>query len=207
MNPSMKPALQSILNDLRIWRAEAGNQQQRTLETGIADLNDLLPGGGWPLAALTEILLPETGASELRVVLPALALQTGSDGWAALVAPPLIPYATGLAGHGVNLSHLLLAQTENQADCLWATEQILRSGQCRLVICWPGEVSARHKHRLQLAAEAGDSCCLMALPNTLNETSPAALKLQLTPEDNGLRLRILKCRGGHPGRECMLSHV
>ncbi len=212
MNNAAPHSLQSILQDPRIWRADAENRQQRALKTGIADLDALLPGGGWPLAALSEILLPETGTSELRVVLPALAQQTADDGWAALVAPPQIPYAVALTGRGVNLARLLLVEPEAQtgkrpADKLWAAEQILRSGQCRLVICWPGKISARQKHRLQLAAETGDSCCITVLPNSYDEPSCAALKLQLRHGENGLRLHVLKTRGGRPGRECLLPHV
>ncbi|RTZ58455.1 MAG: translesion DNA synthesis-associated protein ImuA [Gammaproteobacteria bacterium] len=201
----MNPALQSILRDPRVWQAQAENHQQRSLKTGIAALDVLLPGGGWPLAALSEVLLPATGTSELRVLLPSLARQTAGDGWAALVSPPLPPCAAGLAGHGVNLSRLLLV--ESGVDQLWAAEQILRSGQCRLVICWPGKISARQKHRLQLAAENGDSCCIAVLPDSRNEASSAALKLRLYPGADGLRLHILKNRGGRPGRECLLPHV
>ena len=207
MSNAAPHALQRILQDPRIWRADAENRQQRALKTGIADLDALLPGGGWPLAALSEILLPETGASELRVVLPALAQQTADDGWAALVAPPQIPYAVALTGRGVNLARLLLVEPTEQTNRLWAAEQILRSGQCRLVICWPGKINARQKHRLQLAAEAGDSCCIAVLPRSCDEPSCAALKLQLRHGENGLRLHVLKTRGGRPGRECLLPHV
>ncbi len=201
----MNSALQSILKDPRIWRADEENHQQRSLETGLAGLDALLPGGGWPLAALSEVLLPETGSSELRVLLPGLARQTSGDGWAALVSPPLLPCATALAAQGVNLSRLLLV--ESSADRLWAAEQILRSGQCRLLICWPGKISARQKHRLQLAAEHGDSCCIAVLADSRNAASSAALKLRLYSGADGLHLHILKNRGGRPGRECLLPHV
>jgi protein ImuA len=56
-----------------VARAPAGRTQQAVLASGHAALDAQLPGGGWPVGALTELLLPHPGVGELRLLAPALA--------------------------------------------------------------------------------------------------------------------------------------
>ncbi len=90
----MNASLDSVLQHPGIWR---GNQLAQTgedvLPTGFAELDELLPGGGWPRGALTEILAEREGIGELRLLLPALARVSEQSRWQAWVAPPHLPYA------------------------------------------------------------------------------------------------------------------
>ena len=57
-----------------VWLADAlADAPTRVLATGDALLDAQLPGGGWPLGALNEILQPDGVHSEWRLLLPALA--------------------------------------------------------------------------------------------------------------------------------------
>src|SRR5690606_2768600 len=107
----VNPSLESVLQHPGIWR---GNQRAQTaadaLPTGFAVLDELLPGGGWPRGALTEVLLSRQGIGELRLLTPALARQSQADGWLAWVAPPYVPYAAALAAAGIDLARLLVAK-------------------------------------------------------------------------------------------------
>ena len=47
--------------------------QVQALSTGHAALDTQLPGGGWPLGAMSEILLPEHGLGPWTLLAPALA--------------------------------------------------------------------------------------------------------------------------------------
>ena len=59
---------------LQVWRAgELGSATLHTVGTGYARLDQVLPGGGWPQGALTEVLQPQAGWHEWGLVLPALA--------------------------------------------------------------------------------------------------------------------------------------
>ncbi|MFZ0107855.1 MAG: SOS cell division inhibitor SulA, partial [Thiobacillus sp.] len=113
----MNPSLESVLQHPGIWR---GNQRAQTAEdalpTGFAALDALLPGGGWPRGALTEVLLARQGIGELRLLTPALAQLPEADGWLAWVAPPYVPYAAALAAAGIDLKRLLVAKPGNEAD-------------------------------------------------------------------------------------------
>ncbi|APW47500.1 hypothetical protein [Rhodoferax antarcticus] len=56
----------------------------RTLPSGHAALDAQLPGGGWPVGASCEILQPQAGQGEWRLLLPALRSLTQA---VVLVAP------------------------------------------------------------------------------------------------------------------------
>jgi len=75
----------------------------------------------------------------------------------------------------------------------------LRSGQCAAVLLWADRVPVPSQRRLQLAAES--SACMAVLfrsARALGEHSVAALRLHLSSSGQGLRIHILKNRGGQP---------
>jgi protein ImuA len=130
--------------------------------------------------------------------MPALARLTRTGQTVALLAPPHLPYAPAFAQHGVALERLLLVHAPDAATTLWAGEQLLRCAGIGAVLAWPALLDDRHVRRLQLAAEAGSSCGLLYRPPHAAQThSPAALRLRLQPDIAGLRIDILKARGGH----------
>ena len=56
-----------------VWHADAlGAGPQAAQPTGYALLDAQLPGGGWPVGALSEVLQPLAGLHEWQLVLPAL---------------------------------------------------------------------------------------------------------------------------------------
>ena len=83
------------------------------IPTGFRELDRALPGGGWPLGAITEIFVDGYGIGELELLMPALAALTKEDPakpkkWVAWIAPPFVPYAPALQQHGVNIDRLLM---------------------------------------------------------------------------------------------------
>lgn len=194
----MTQTLESVLQFPGIWR---GNQRAQTAEnalpTGFAALDELLPGGGWPRGALTEVLLSRQGIGELRLLTPALARQSQADGWIAWVAPPYVPYAAALAAAGIDLARLVVAKPSNDADAWWTAEQALRSGACGALLAWLRAADERRMRRMQLAAETGHTWgVLFRNARAAQDRSPAALRLLLEPVKDGLAVSILKRRGG-----------
>ena len=190
-----------------IWRGgRVSPSTSDRLSTGFLPLDAVLPGGGWPQGALTEILPMREGIGELRLVIPALMRLSRSNRWIAWIAPPRMPYAPALATVGIDLSRVLLVRPTTKADTLWATEQALRYGKCGAVLAWPRQVNYRTLRRLQLAAEAGQAWgFLFRSPREKNSPSPAALRLRLEPLGAGLAAQILKCRGGHVTKPIILK--
>lgn len=195
----MSAALEALLQHPAIWRGGhlAQVSAEETVATGFAALDELLPGGGWPRGALTEILPAREGIGELRLLMPALARLSAEDGWLVWVAPPYLPYAPAIAAAGVRLKRMLVAHPGSVADAWWTAEQALRSGACGAVLAWLGAPDERRMRRLQLAAEAGKGCAvLFRSARAIQERSPAALRLHLEPAAQGLAVHILKRRGG-----------
>lgn len=193
----MSAALESVLQHPGIWRGNQRAQTEDALPTGYAALDELLPGGGWPRGALTELLLSQQGIGELRLLVPALARLSKADGWLAWVAPPYVPYAAALAAVGIDLKRLVVAKPQSEADAWWTAEQSLRSGACGALLAWLRAADERRMRRLQLAAETGHTWgVLFRHARAAQDRSPAALRLLLEPSADGLAVTILKRRGG-----------
>jgi hypothetical protein len=193
-----------------IWRGGEHSLRDRrhlidpALPSGCADLDAQLPGGGWPLGALTELLT--TGAGGLQLLLPALARLSRENRWLVWIAPPYLPYAPALAHAGLRLSRLLLIEPPGAKDGLWAMEQALRSGACGAVLGWPPAPDHRALRRLQLAAEAGHAMAVVYRPPCVAaQTSPAALRLRLEAAADGVHVNILKRRGGWSTRPVFVA--
>lgn len=190
-------SLENLLQRAAIWRGGKVSSGKVGIPTGFNELDALFPGGGWPRGALTEFLTPGEGVGALSLVMPALARLSQEKRWIAWVAPPYIPYAPALATAGVDLSHVLMIRPRAASDGLWAVEQTLRSGTCAAVLAWPVAGDDRMLRRLQLAAEAGQSWGLLFRPERMAlQSSPAALRLRVTRESQGVVVNVLKRRGG-----------
>lgn len=190
-------SLQQVLERPDVWRGGHA-PPLKTVPSGHGALDALLPGGGWPCAALTEILAPADGLGALRLLVPALARLSRGDRWIAFVAPPYVPYAPALAAAGVELSRLLLVHPRTRAERLWAIEAALRAGACAAVLAWPDALAPESLRRWQLAAEAGESWGVLFARRPA-QGSPAALRLALAPAGAGaVDVHILKRRGGWP---------
>lgn len=187
-------SLDGLLDQRRVWKGRPQVQPRGEQPTGHAPLDALLPGGGWPPAALTEVLLAARGSSELQLLWPSLARLTAAAERVVLISPPFIPYAPAWQAAGVDLQWLTLVETAAD-EVFWAAEQCLRSGSCGAVLCWPDKADDRALRRLQVAAESGQTLAfaLRPLQAALNP-SPAALRIAV--DSHPARWRVLKCRGG-----------
>lgn len=192
-------ALDALIQTRRLWRGRpAATPATAAQPTGLPALDAALPDGGWPEHALSEILFAADGLGEFSLLLPTLA-RLGREGReVVLVGPPYLPYAPALQQAGLRLTRLHVVAAEGR-DALWAFEQCLRSGACGAVVGWPLQADDRALRRLQLAAEAGQALAFALRPaRAAANASPAALRLCLEAGEDGIRLQVLKCRGGNP---------
>ena len=165
------------------------------LPTGHPPLDAVLPGGGWPRGALTELLLPHPGVGELGLLLPLLA-RVRPRHWAVCIAPPEPLYAPALAAAGVPLERLLLVDAASPAHARWAARQALASGAADVVLLWLADADMGALRRLQLSAEENATPLVLLRPDTLaRQPSPAALRLALAARPGGVEVRVLKRRG------------
>lgn len=200
-------SLDTLLENPRVWRGRVQARVAAGLSTGYEKLDRHLPGGGWPMHTLTEVLTAQYGIGELQLFMPALARLSAEDpvvpygepGWIAWIAPPFQPYPPALDAWGINLSRLLIVRPKDDGDILWSAEQALSSGTCAAVLLWPGTLSDQDSRRLQLAAEKGQSWAIAFRPaSARNEPSAAAVRMELEADASGTNLVIFKNRGGRP---------
>ena len=225
MAPSLPHSL-AALGDA-VWPADTlGSAAGATLASGHAALDAVLPGGGWPLDALSELLQPPGLHAEWRLLLPALVrLQQASPGALVLVGPPHVPFGPALQAQGLAVQRLLWLQVSEPQARLWATEQALRCAGVQAVLAWLPQVRAEPLRRLQLAAQTHGKPLFAVRPaQAQGESSPAVLRLLLAPWPDSLAaqtqaqgadalgLQVLKRRGPPllqplllPGRQGRLS--
>lgn len=217
---SREHRLKQLLQNPHIWRSgQFCLSDRQVCPTGFPILDQWI-GGGWPLGVLTEFLLDVPGVGELGLVMPAMArlcpdllyqhpfhisktvlrAESNKSGWGAFIAPPHIPYAPALAGHGLDISRLLVVNPDNSADALWVMEQALRSGIFAAVFGWFADIDTYALRRLQLAAEAGMCWTSIYRPMRFASTaSPAALRIHIEPDKGDTLLHILRNRYGSVG--------
>jgi hypothetical protein len=169
--------------------------------TGCAELDAVLPHGGWQSGTIVELMPTSIGVGEFRLLMPALARISKTERHIAFISPPYIPLAAALQRHGIRLDRLLVVNAGENADALWAFEQTLRCKSFGAVVAWPQAIKDRDVRRLQLAAEAGRSVGFLYRPLVAAmEASPAAVRLKLQRDSSGRsKIDVLKCRGARSG--------
>ncbi|HEV8689922.1 MAG TPA: translesion DNA synthesis-associated protein ImuA [Ideonella sp.] len=196
-----------------LWRAQRGGAAGATvLPSGFAALDAELPGGGWPVRALTELLLAQAGVGEIRLLAPLLAGLARVGRSVLLLAPPAEVNAVALAELGWPPGQCIVVRASGSAseqgrrpgrkpvaaELCWAVEQALRSGQAGAVLVWPGAAARPEAlRRWQLAAQGHEGPAFLLRDQTAaNQPSPAPLRLRLQPAGpDELALHIVKRRG------------
>lgn len=187
-----------------VWRADALARcasPSGVVATGHAQLDGQLPGGGWPVGSLCEILHTHSAQHEWRLLLPALCAaqrvglqQAGKPApWVVLIGPPHVPFGPALSARGLDVQHLLWVKASAPAERLWAAEQALRCASVVAVLAWLPQVQAAPLRRLHMAAQTQAKLLFVMRPAAAqDESSPAVLRLLLV---QGV-LAQGACRGG-----------
>ncbi len=181
-----------------VWRGtDLGGAVSRTVPSGFAALDGQLPGAGWPTHSLTELLVPQAGVCEWRLLGPALPSMVKSGGRVYLVAPPMQPHASGLSQLGLSADQVVWIRVSQPVDGLWATEQIVKSDPAGAVLSWLPQARPEQIRRLQIHAQScGAPVFLFRPTSVLGDTSPAPLRISVALAGGwDLEVRIPKRRG------------
>lgn len=178
----------------QVWRGRALAQaEERVLATGHAALDAQLPGQGWPVGCLVEILQARPQQHVWQLLAPALA--QCEAGPIVLVNPPCQPFGPALQGRGLRPQQLLCVQADQPQPRLWAAEQALRCADVVAVLAWLPVAKPEELRRLHLCAQQHDKFLLaFRLLPAQQQASPARLRLLVEGVDQ-LEVRILKRRG------------
>ena len=197
---SRATALEQLLRaSPQIWTSRQVGEV-RARDTGFSTLNSLLPGHGWPLSSLIELLPKSEGIGEMQLVLPALKKLCQEARDIVFVRPPHLPYPPALAKAGLPLNRIVWIDTESDEDARWVAEQTLRQGMAGAVLLWSDCTKDIALRRLQLAAREGEALAfLYRSPNVPVVASPAAVRMALSSAPRGLQVDLLKVQGGRAG--------
>lgn len=199
-------SLSAVLQHPAVWRGSDCAYEPHAIASGFAPLDAVLPGGGWPAAALTEIVLEREGIGEIGLTLPTLARLQQARRDIVWVAPPHVPYAPALVAVGLDLARFIVVRSVTPADQLWAFEQALRAPECGAAFAWLGTRDERLLRRLQVAAREGNTWgVLWRRPYEQAIASAAPLRLRLAPHEGQLAIQVLKRRGGDLGHAIVVN--
>jgi cell division inhibitor SulA/protein ImuA len=189
--------VETLLQHPSLWRGR-GAALPAGLPTGFAELDAVLPGGGWPARGLVEVLIAGSGCSELALWVPRIMQLTTSETsrWCAFVTPPFEPCAPAWNARGARLDRLLVVQAPQP---LWALEQCLLSGACGIGFAWVRQAGMTGLRRLTLAAERGAALGVLIRPlEVATQHTTAVLRIALARTATHLRVQLLKGRGLSP---------
>jgi protein ImuA len=176
-----------------VQRMERGDgaATERELTLGCPVLDDALPEGGLPLGRVHDVLSParsdvrDAAAFGFTIALVALLMQTrpqeGPVIWCTRGANLLggTLYTRGLVQLGLDADRLILVETVDEADRLWALEEALTTRGVLAAIAELdpvrlGKRDDKTGRRLQLAAERSGVTGFLLRPRMATAAGPAA---------------------------------
>ncbi|WP_431261866.1 translesion DNA synthesis-associated protein ImuA [Roseateles chitinivorans] len=181
-----------------LWRGDQlGSPVSDVESTGFPALDAVLPGGGWPSAALTEVLVSQFSIVEFRLLAPTIGALTARGRTVALVGPALRPHMPGLRHHGVDDRYVVWVDVDAPRDRLWSTEQLIKAGSCGAVIAWLPLVRAEQVRRLQVLASHCRGPVFLCRPESAGRDSSAApLRVAVRVQtDWQIEVQVLKRKG------------
>jgi protein ImuA len=191
----------------------------KTLPFGLGGLDSCLPDGGLPCGALHEIVpAPQATPAALGFISAILGRLTHSSS-SSPVFLILPPYGLGhygrLYGHGLRAlgfdpARLILVETTQRKDALWAIEEAVRSGVPAAIAGVIDKLDLKTSQRLQLAATEAGLPLLLMRPSQNLESSAAATRWRVGTAEAardrfGLivrprwHLQLERARNGRPG--------
>ena len=199
--------LDSLLLDRSIW---CGSRpvSKKNLPTGHRNL-DVLLKGGWPKAALVELISHQEGIGELNLLLPTLENHTKNDGFCVLLNPPYQLYAPAWEEANINLRQILIVRSKNYDQWLWTAETTIRHDA--LLLAWAGRHITRYSdlRKLKLAAlHNKQNIFLFNQVNTLSLASPASLRLEMySSKLHELLVVVRKSKGNYRGKSIKIMQT
>ena len=179
-----------------VWRADDFAAQEAVMSTGFDLLDAQLPGQGWPVGHMVEVLQPKPEQHAWQLLLPALSQAAQHEcGPVVLVDAPFEPFGPSLQAQGLAATRLLRIKAGKPSARLWAAEQSLRCADVAAVVAWLPRANNNELRRLHIAAQQhGRLLFVFRTLQAVNESSPARLRIQVEGAQS-LDVRILKRRG------------
>lgn len=186
----------------KLWRGcDMAGQGNHGHSTGFSQLDNILPGRGWPDRGLMEIITRHWGMGELQLLIPLMRSIVEQGKWILWISPPYLLYAPALIQAGINTDQILLVKQDTSCkDALWSMEKALQTENCGLVLAWQNWLPNKVLRRLQLAADAGNTLGVL-FKHHVSEYSPSPMQLKIKDSQSTeghiheSELSLIKARG------------
>ncbi len=217
-------ALQSQIQGLEFGSVLNRNIHE-VVPLGTAAIDGILPWSGLPRAAVHQITGERGAALGFTVALLArFAINHKPVLWCFR---HFSPYAPGLHSLGFDPNHIIAIRPSQKTQVLWVLEEALRTHSLSVVIGEITNISLINSRRLQLAAQAGNTPCLLfcnddtsnkkttsithwrVLPSNINASNCAGNSDFLS--ESYWQVELVRCRGTSGGhrwivRWCYETH-
>lgn len=193
-----------------VWRAnELGQAKQSIVSSGWASLDSELPGGGWPRAAVTEVLATQPSVLEWRLLSPALRQVVAAGGQVVVIGPARHPHLPGLLHEGLDERQLVWVRAEAPSERMWVTEQLIRSNAAGAIVAWLPQARQEQLRRLQVGALGCEGLIFLCRPTSArHEASASPLRVHASVGlDWELKVNVFKRRGPVHEGELILPSV
>ena len=185
--------LRELLARRRYRQAHRPGRHRQFIPTGLARLDVVLPSGGLPCGAVSEILTPGPGlgAFSLALRIARQALQppeqaqsvdaSGTGARLVIVDTTADLYPPAVSAFGIEIDRLIVLRVPERGrmreEALWAVDQALRCRAVATVIAPISQLDERQSRRFQLAAEQGGGIALLLRPARPRGKSFAAVRI------------------------------
>ena len=210
----------AVVDELRrlLPRLESAATTVRALPFGLAPLDAHLPQGGLAVGALHEVAPHQHGdtAAAFGFLVALIARFAPAARPMLFIAPSHAfaehgrPHGHGLQRLGLDPARLILVETRNEKQALWAMEEALRSTVPAAIGGAVAKLDLKASQRLQLAAGEAGLPLLLLRPATTEDASAAATRWRIGAaeaardrfgliERTRWNVRLERCRNGRPG--------
>ena len=195
-------------------RLERISAETRALPFGLPALDTHLPHGGLIAGALHEIAPRAHGDTAAAFGFLAALLTRTPPGRPVLLVGGIAdhgrPHGHGLNGFGLDPARLILVETRNDKQTLWAMEEALRSRVPAAVAGTIDKLDLKTSQRLHLAAGDAGLPLVLLRPARADDASAAATRWRIGTAEAardrfGLitrwrwKVSLERCRNGRPG--------
>ncbi len=169
----------------KLWRGyELYGQGHHGYSTGFPELDDILPGRGWPRSGLVEVVARHRGMGELQLLVPLMRSMIAQSKWILWVAPPYQFDTPALVQAGIDTRQVLIVKADTSCrDALCSMEKALQMQNCGLVLAWQNWLPGRVLRRLQLAGETGETLGIL-FKHSHSKYSPSPMRLKIEGSPN-----------------------
>lgn len=211
-SPASHRPLQDLLQRVpAVWPADAvATRSSNVVSSGFAALDAVLPGGGWPVGDVIELLTPQFGVVDWSVLSPAAkAFSTDHAPRVVMIGPPNEPYLPGLRRMDLPVDRVHWVVANKPAERAWVAEQLVKCSSPMLLMVWMSHARADQIRRLQVCAQSSSSLIFVFRPElAARESSASPLRLVLRPKAvDQIEVSIHKRRGAPVPEPLVLQSV